>query len=111
MQALFCVVNNPDRLQDVLTGLLELGVTSATIIESQGMGKIVGENVSIFAGFRDLWSGSKDFNHTLFAVIEDDQVQEAVSIIKDILSVEKSESRGVLFTIPVSNFFKLSDPR
>lgn len=108
MQALFIVVHNPDRLQDVLVGLVEIGITTATVLESQGMGSIVSSSISVFAGFRDLWAGSGAYNHTIFAIIPDDQVEEALRVVKDVMAEVPEKGRGVAFTIPVSRFEKLS---
>ncbi len=109
MQLVFIVINEPDMLQDVLTGLLEVGVTRATIFESQGMGTAVMDRLSIFSGFRDLWRGNLGYNKTLFTVVEDDIVEELGRVVKDILSSSDSQSKGVLFSVPVSNLIKLSD--
>ena len=110
MQAVFIVINEPDRLQDVLTGLLEVGITTATIVESQGMGRAVMDNLSIFAGFRDIWRGNLGFNQTLFTVVEDNIVDELVDVLKDILGEDdEAEAKGVLFTVPVGRFIKLSE--
>lgn len=109
MQVVFIVINEPDSLQDVLTGLLEMGITRATILESQGMGRAVMDRLSIFAGFRDIWSGNLGFNYTLFTVVEDNQVDELVRTVKDMLADSESSRRGALFTMPVGRFEKLSD--
>ena len=108
MQVLFIIVHNPDRLQDVLTGLVEIGITRATVLESQGMGSIVSSSMSVFAGFRDLWAGSGDFNHTIFTIVEDDLVDEALRVVKDIMAEYPEKGRGAAFTLPVSRFQKFS---
>jgi nitrogen regulatory protein PII len=109
VQVVFIVVNEPDMLQDVLTGLLEMGITRATILESQGMGRAVMDRLSIFAGFRDLWSGNLGYSHTLFAVVEDEIVEELGQAIKDVMADHKSSSKGVFFSFPVGTFISLSD--
>ena len=107
MQALFIIITEPDTLQDILTGLLEEGVTRATIMESQGMGGVVMDRLSIFAGFRDLWSGNLGYGHTLVSVVEDDQVDDIVRSLQDILADGEDAGRAVLFTMPVSRFERL----
>ena len=109
MQLVFIVIHEPDMLQDVLTGLLEVGVTTATIFESQGMGQAVMDRLSIFSGFRDLWRGELGYNKTLFTVVEDDVVQELAKVVKDILSSSDSLSKRIIFSVPVGHFIRLSD--
>ena len=109
MQAVFIVIYEPDMLQDILTGLLEVGVTRATIVESQGMGRAVMDRMSIFAGFRDIWGGNIGYGYTLFTVVEDKIIDELVRAIKDILADRKVQNKGVLFTLPVGRFENLTD--
>lgn len=103
------MINEPDMLQDVLTAMLEVGITRGTIVESQGMGRAVMDRLSIFAGFRDLWSGNLGYSYTLFTAIEDDQVDELYGAIKDVMADSESRSKGVLFTVPVGTFKTLND--
>jgi len=104
-----CVVNDPDRVQDVLTALLEVGITTATVIESQGMGRVVTEQMPIFAGFRNLWSGARPYNKTIFTVVDDEKAEEAMHALRDAMFGGRQDARGakgVLFTVPVLDFYK-----
>ena len=49
MKLLFIILNSADKLEEVLEGLLEVGVTGATVVDSVGMGHII-EDVPLFAG-------------------------------------------------------------
>ena len=109
MQAVFIVINEPDQLQDVLTALLEVGITRATIVESQGMGRAVMDRLSIFAGFRDIWTGNLGYGYTLFAIVDDFQMDDLIASVKDIMADSPSESNGVLFSVPVTNFINLNE--
>lgn len=107
MQLLIIILNNPERLNDVVSGLLEAGVPGGTLIESQGMGQIVSADIPIFAGFRQLMAGAKPFNHTLLSVIPDQSVAtEALNIVNDILG-EGDSHQGIIFTLPVEYFAHL----
>jgi len=39
---LVCVVNRDEKLESILYGFLELGVTGATVLHSEGMSLVVG---------------------------------------------------------------------
>jgi nitrogen regulatory protein P-II 1 len=104
-----CVLNEPDALHDVLTALLEAGAGSGTVIESQGMGRILSQDVPVFAGFRHLFEGSKPFNHTIFAVVDDSAVTERIfALLQDVLAGVAGPSKGIVFAVPVSAFARLS---
>ena len=108
MELLICVLNDTDSLHDVVAGLMELGIGGGTVIESQGMGKILSQDIPIFAGFRHLMSGSRPFNYTILSVVDDKEMaDDAVRMVRDILSVTSEKHKGVVFTLPVSNFEKL----
>jgi nitrogen regulatory protein P-II 1 len=107
-QLVVCVLNEPEYLHAVLAAFVEAGCTTATVLESQGMGRILSHDMPIFAGFRHLFAGSKPYNHTLFAVVEDPAVVERiVALVRDVLREVEEVSKGVLFTVPVSGFVHL----
>ncbi len=108
-EMVICVLNEPNYLHDVLAAFLEAGATTSTVIESQGMGRILSHDVPIFAGFRHLFAGSKPFNHTIFAVVDDRKVvARIVELVRDVLADVEEESKGIVFSLPVSSFAKLS---
>ncbi|HKI99240.1 MAG TPA: hypothetical protein VKB51_12270 [bacterium] len=105
-----CVLNEPEYLHEVLAAFLEAGCPAATVLESQGMGRIISQDVPIFAGFRHLFAGSKPYNYTIFTVVEDPAlVKQVVRLVRDVLHEVEEASQGVLFTLPVSSFVRLSE--
>ena len=108
-EAVFCVLNDSQRLHEVLAAFLEAGVTSATVLESQGMGRILSYDVPIFAGFRHLFAGSKPFNHTIFTVVDDHEItEEIILLVKDVLEDSEDEHKGIIFSVPVGTYLNLS---
>ena len=82
MEMLVAVVDDPDRMEEILAGLLDIGVTGATLIDSRGMGRILSRDIPVFAGLQTLIARSRPQNQTLFSVIEDpEKVQRAVDLI------------------------------
>ncbi|HEX9841447.1 MAG TPA: hypothetical protein VGC20_01805, partial [bacterium] len=78
------------------------------VLESQGMGRIISQDVPIFAGFRHLFAGSKPYNYTIFAVVEEPGVVERiVKLVRDVLAEVEESAKGVVFTVPVSSFARL----
>ena len=66
MELLVCVVNRDDKLEEILSGFLKLGVTGATVINSEGMGRVLSQEVPVFAGLQALMSRSRPQNTTIF---------------------------------------------
>lgn len=109
MEMVICVLNEPDHLHDVLTALVEAEVPTSTVIESQGMARILSQEVPIFAGFRHLFEGSKPFNHTIFTVVPDSKVtKRVIALLQDVLADLEGEAKGVVFSLPVNAFARLT---
>jgi nitrogen regulatory protein P-II 1 len=101
MKLLVVVLNASDMLEEVLEGLIETGVTGATVVESVGMGSII-EDVPLFAGLRSRFRGAKPRNNMLFSVIRDEQVGEAMDMLDRILGCTAGQrGKGLAVVLPV----------
>ena len=58
MRLVVCILKDYRRVEEILLGFVELGVTGATVFDARGMGQILGSEVPIFAGLRGLFPGS-----------------------------------------------------
>lgn len=102
MKLLVFVCNKPDKLDEILEGFLEIGVTGATVIDSLGMGHILATEVPIFAGFRSLLSGAGSYNKLVLSVIkEPEKVRAAMELIEEVCGPLEKPGVGIAFTISV----------
>jgi nitrogen regulatory protein PII len=99
------VLNKVDALEDILDELNNAGVKGATVIDSQGMARVLGsshpEKIPLFGSLSMLINGTRPYNKTIFAVIEDKQVAEAVNAIKSVVGDLSKPNIGIVFTVPV----------
>ena len=102
MELLILILNREEKLEEILTFFLEEGVRGATILDSEGMGRILSQEVPIFAGFRDLFAPAKPFNRTIVSVVPDELVEPLGEGISQILGGWNKPGTGLLFTVPVS---------
>ena len=103
MQLLVAVINEPEALDDVLSGFLEVGITGATIINSEGMARVLTHDIPIFAGIQTLITRSRAQNYTIFSVIDDDEkVAAAFAVIQDVCGSMAEPGTGIVFALPVS---------
>lgn len=100
MQLLIAVVNHEEKLEEVLAGFLELGVTGATVLASEGMGRLLADEVPIFAGLEAL-SRARPRNRTLFSVLEDDKVEPVIALLQEVCGPFSGASTGIVVTVPV----------
>ncbi len=101
MKLLILILNKVEKLEEVLEGFLEIGITGATVIDSVGMGHILSEEVPIFAGLRFMFVGAKPHNKTIFSAIRDEKEKPAVEILQKILGDLSQTGTGIVFTIPI----------
>jgi nitrogen regulatory protein P-II 1 len=101
MKLLVLILNRVEKLEEVLEGFLEVGVTGATIIDSIGMGHVISEEVPIFAGLRFMFAGAKPHNKMIFSVITDNKEDPVINVLRKILGDLGQPGTGIVFTIPL----------
>lgn len=105
---LVAVINDPEKLDDILSGFIELGITGATIIGSEGMGRVLSHDIPIFAGLQTLISRSRPQNRTLFSVVTEDRVEPALALLQDVCGDLAGPATGIAFVLPVSRVVGLA---
>ena len=103
MKLLILFLNKVEKLEEVLEGFVEIGITGATVIDSVGMGHILSEEVPIFAGLRFMFAGAKPHNKTILSVIKDEKEGEAIRLLQKILGDLNKPGTGIVFTISLDN--------
>ncbi|MCX8132160.1 MAG: P-II family nitrogen regulator [Clostridia bacterium] len=98
---LILVLNDEKKVDEVLLSLSQVGVRGATVIDSVGMGGILGVRLPFFSKIDEYIRIQKPDNKTIFTVIDDDRVlKQAVFTIKNKLQIEKPGT-GIMFVLPV----------
>lgn len=114
MYALFIVLNQVDYLDDILASFLEIGVTGATILDSQGMGSAIANNdadVPLFGSLKAFLDNSRPYNKTIFTLIESEElVEKAVFAAKKVMGDIAQPGVGLMFTLPVGKVYGLRQP-
>jgi nitrogen regulatory protein PII len=108
MRLLVAVVHDPEKLDEILSGFLEIGITGATVLNSEGMGSLLSQDIPIFAGLQTLVSGSRPQNRLILSVISEDKVQPVVDLLKDVSGDLDKPATGIAFTLPVDAVFGLA---
>ncbi len=110
MELLVIVLNKIELLNDLLSVMVEVGITDATVLDSGGMGHILAYEVPIFAGLRQLLGDSRNYNKTVFALIEKgDTFHQLLELLKEINIDFSQKGTGIAFTTPVDSFVVSED--
>jgi nitrogen regulatory protein P-II 1 len=108
VQLLIAVINREEMVEEILAGFLEIGITGATLVSSEGMGRLLSAEVPIFAGVEALAARSRPRNQTLFSVIEDDALLErALRLIQEVCTMAEPAT-GIAFAVPVTRVVGLA---
>jgi nitrogen regulatory protein PII len=108
MQLLVAVINQESRIDGVLAGVVELGITGATLLESRGMGRVLRSELPLFAGIESLEQTTRAHNRTILCVLDDAKADAAIRMIQDVCGDVASPGAGIAVTVPISRVVGLS---
>ncbi|WP_420125211.1 P-II family nitrogen regulator [Longimicrobium sp.] len=107
MQLLIAVINQEERIEEILSGFLEIGITGATLINTEGMGRLLSSEVPIFAGLEALAGRTRPRNQTLFSVMDDAKVDAALALLQEVCGDFGQPATGIVVTLPVNRVLGL----
>ena len=108
MHLLVAILNSPDDADSILEGFVELGVRGATVINSEGMGRVLSHDIPIFAGLQTLLNQSGPENRTILTVVSADLIDPIISLIQESCGDLKKPATGIIFTLPVDRVVGLA---
>ena len=100
MQLVVVILKDYRIVEDLLLSYVDIDVTGATVIESQGMGQLLGE-VPIMAGLRGLFPGSGQNSFLVLAAIDDSLVDTCLTTIEEVCGDLSIPGTGIVFTLPI----------
>ncbi|HKK48855.1 MAG TPA: hypothetical protein VJ932_07135 [Alkalispirochaeta sp.] len=110
MKVVVFVLNREELLEQVLEAYVEAGITGATILDSEGMGRFLTYEVPLFADFKGFMKGNKPYNKTILSVIQDEEALPRLkSILDEVCGGLSSPGTGILFSVPVDYAVGLVD--
>lgn len=105
MKLLFFVLEQNDKLDDVLVSLTDHGIVGATVLEGKGMMKLLAEHdegeVPVFGAIRHYLNPDRVKRTLIFMGIQDEQLEIAVQAIEDVVGNLNEKDTGVIFSVPV----------
>src|ERR671925_2088909 len=111
MYLVLLVLNNPDRLEELLIAWEENGVQGATVLFSTGLGRIRQmdawrDDMPLIPSLRDFYETPENMNRTIFTVVDSEgQVDALVSATKTVVGDLDEQETGLLLVLPVSQAY------
>ena len=101
------ILNKEEYVDDLLSVMMELEITGATILDGVGMERVLANDVPIFAGLIQSMAGSRPYNKNIIALLKDkNTLTRLIGVLKEIGIDFKEPGVGGIFALPVS--FSLS---
>ncbi|MDY5731514.1 MAG: hypothetical protein SPL05_08335 [Eubacteriales bacterium] len=104
MKCMFIILNNTEKLDDLLTSLGDHGINGATIFQSTGMAhKLLGseETLTFLGSLNVILNPEKENNATICIVLKEEQIKMVRNIVHKILGDLSKPDTGILFTLPI----------
>lgn len=106
MKLLFFVLNKVEKLDDILTAFVNNDIKGATVIDSIGMARLLSckhddDEISFLSSLRVFLKPEREKSNIILTVIQDSQLDTAVSVIESVVGDLSSEDTGVVFSVPV----------
>ena len=107
-ELLICLIKDFHKVEALLTGFLELGITGATVVDGRGMGEIISTEIPVFAGLRSLFPRGNMQSYLVFSVLDVTLLKDTIALVEEICGDLSEPGTGIVFTIPVSNVFGMA---
>lgn len=100
MHMVMCVLNDPDRLDEVLDAWEAVGVSGVTIVESTGIRRrrcAQRRRIPLRFGFECLSQDKLEGHYTLFTIVaSEEQVQRCIAAVEQVIGDLSDPHTGVL---------------
>ena len=103
MRLFVLVLNDVEKLDDLMRRFQEEKISGATIVNSSGMLHALAEigDESLIGSLRHLLDMDRQENKMIFMVLNETKVKSTIAIIESVIGDLEKEHTGICFTIPV----------
>ncbi|MGC8758213.1 MAG: hypothetical protein ACP5QX_07235 [Caldisericaceae bacterium] len=112
MYLLVVVLFSEKHVKEILERFVDIDVRGATVINSQGMGTILSEEIPIFSSLGYVLSGEdkRTNNFTIFSAIKTEKtLQEAIDTVLDVVKDINKPGTGIMIVLPVLKIYGLAE--
>lgn len=112
MYLILFVLDDPDKLQDLLNAWENAGSGGATVMVSTGMQRMrsgaIRDDIPLMPGLDDLYKRIEEHHRTLFTIVKDDDVlKKIVSATESVVGSLNQPNTGILVVLPTAQVYGL----
>ena len=112
MYLILFVLDDPDKLEELLDAWEEAGTGGATVLVSTGMHRlnagVIRDDIPLMPGLDDFYKRVEDYHRTLFTIVKDDEVlQKIVDATQKVVGDLNQPNTGILVVLPTAQVYGL----
>ncbi|HEX6270112.1 MAG TPA: hypothetical protein VFZ43_07755 [Anaerolineales bacterium] len=117
MYLILLVLNNPDKLENLLIAWEEKGVQGATVLFSTGIGRIRQldgwrDDMPLIPSLSDFYGIPENMNRTIFTTVKDEaEVDAILAATKRVVGDLNEDETGLLLVLPISRAYGVNKKR
>jgi nitrogen regulatory protein PII len=112
MYLILFVLDNPEKLEELLDAWEAAGTKGATVLVSTGMHRIsegaIRDDIPLMPGLDDFYKRVEDYHRTLFTIVKDDDVlDKIVEATQKVVGDLNKPKTGILVVMPTAQVYGL----
>jgi hypothetical protein len=112
MYLILFVLDDPDKLEDLLNAWEQAGTGGATVLVSTGLNRMLNsgmrDDIPLMPGLDDFYKRVEDYHRTLFTIVNDDTVlKNVVEATKRVVGDLNMPNTGILVVMPTIQVYGL----
>lgn len=112
MYLILFVLDNPDKLEELLDAWEDAGTGGATVLVSTGMQRIsnnaIRDDIPLMPGLDDFYKRVEDYHRTLFTIVkDDDMLNKIVDATQSVVGDLNKPKTGILVVLPSAQVYGL----
>ena len=105
MYLLVSILEETEKLTDIMEGFARIGIKGSTVLDSIGMGRVLMKaraNLPVMKQINKVITDLQSSNKTIITVIQNkDILDQAIRIVKSLCGDLCQPGRGILFALPL----------
>jgi hypothetical protein len=113
MYLILFVLDDPDKLDQLLDAWEEAGTKGATVLVSTGMHRLgsgaIRDDIPLMPGLDDFYKRVEDYHRTLFTIVKDEDVLDRIVVATEKVVGKLTEpNTGILVVLPTAQVYGLT---
>jgi hypothetical protein len=112
MYLILFVLDDPDKLEDLLNAWEAAGTGGATVLVSMGLNRMLNigirDDIPLMPGLDDFYKRVEDYHRTLFTVVKNDKtLEKIVAATQSVVGDLNKPNTGILVVMPATRVYGL----